>query len=394
MNENILTKEVQEFIRHNRGLDATKIALGKSPFAQVSSQELAAQIDGLQRCVKKLPTWAFHENIYYPNRIHIEQSSSEHTALYKQSLIKKKSRVIDLTGGLGVDSVYMAQSAASVIHCEYNKELSQIAAHNAKAMKVNNIEFEVVNGIQYLSGQEDDYFDYVYVDPSRRKGSKRVFLLEECEPDILANQKLFFEKGINIITKISPLFDIHLLLEKLNWIKSVHVISVDNECKEVLLYQKKGYIGIPKIHCIRLYRNIKNEYTFTFSQEQSATATYSLPQKWLYDPDVSITKAGAFKSIASSFRLHKLAQHTHLYTSQNVNRDFPGRIFNILEVQDFSSFKKHKGKLKANIITKNFPTPVKKLRKRFKINEGGELYMYFTSNQEGKQVVIFAQRID
>lgn len=394
MNKDILTKEVQEFILHNRGLEVSKIALAKSPFANVSSQELATQIDSLQRCIKKLPTWAFHEYIYYPKRIHIEQSSSEQTAIYKQSLIKKGSRVIDITGGLGVDTVYMAQAAQKVVHCEMNEELSHIARHNAREMKVNNVVFEVGNGIDYLYDQEDNSFDYIYIDPSRRKNSGRVFLLEECEPDILDNQRLFFDKAKKVITKISPLFDIGALLEKLKWVESVHIISVDNDCKEVLAYQKKGFMGLPKIFCIGLHRNIKTEFQFTYSQEKAAEVIYSSPQKWLYEPDVSITKAGAFKFIAHQFQLHKLAQHTHLYTSETERKDFPGRVLNILEVQSFSAFKKQKGKLKANVITKNFPTPVKNLRKRFKIEEGGELYLYFLSDYQGMQWVVFAHRVN
>lgn len=394
MNKDILTKEVQEFIMHNRGLEVSKIALAKSPFATVSSSELAAQIDSLQRCVKKLPTWAFHENIYYPKRIHIEQSSSEQTAIYKQSLIKKGSRVIDITGGLGVDAVYMAQSAKKVMHCEMNAKLSAIAQHNAREMKVNNVFFEVGSGIDYLYDQEDDSFDYIYIDPSRRKNSGRVFFLEECEPDILDNQSLFFDKAKRVITKISPLFDINALLEKLKWVESVHIISVDNDCKEVLTYQKKGFMGIPKIFCIGLHRNIKTEFQFTYTQEKAAEVHYSTAQKWLYDPDVSITKAGAFKSIANQYRLYKLAQHTHLYTSETEIKDFPGRVLKVLETQSFSFFKKQKGKLKANVVTKNFPTPVKNLRKRFKIDEGGELYLYFVSDHQGKQWVIFAHRIN
>ncbi len=161
MNRNILDKEVQQFIKANREKSPSEIALKKSPFQNVSSAELASQIDGWQRSVKKLPTWAYSDGIYYPDKINLEQCSSEHTALIKQTLIAKGSQVIDLTGGFSVDSCYLAQEAEEVIHCELNEKLSEIVAYNARILRVNNLKCIATDGIAFLEDAEDDAFDYI-----------------------------------------------------------------------------------------------------------------------------------------------------------------------------------------------------------------------------------------
>src|SRR5690606_14599572 len=161
MNKHILDKEVQEFIKAHRELPPSTLALRKSPFPLVTSSELASQVDGWQRSVRKLPTWAFSSNIYYPDKINIEQCSSEHTALIKQTLIRPGSKVVDVTGGFGVDSCYIAQEAELVIHCELNERLSEIAKHNAAQLGVHNLVCLATDGVAYVNVQEDDTLDYI-----------------------------------------------------------------------------------------------------------------------------------------------------------------------------------------------------------------------------------------
>jgi len=208
MNEHILDKKVQDFIKANRESSPSKIALMKSPFAEVSSSEIAAQIDGWQRAVKKLPTWAFSSNIYYPDKINIEQCSSEHTAIIKQTLIQKDAKVIDVTGGFSVDSCYLAQEASIVVHCELNAKLSTIVKHNANTLEVHNLVPIATDGVEYVRNQEDDAIDYIYIDPSRRINHAKVFLLEDCVPNIVELQDMFAQKARFTLVKLSPLMDI------------------------------------------------------------------------------------------------------------------------------------------------------------------------------------------
>ncbi|TDQ79965.1 THUMP-like domain-containing protein [Sphingobacterium yanglingense] len=393
MNNHILDKDVQAHIRANREHSPSDIALKKSPFSSVSSSEIAAQIDGWQRAVKKLPTWAFSSLIYYPDKINLEQCSSEHTALIKQTLIKKGSKVVDVTGGFGVDSCYMAQEADIVVHCELNERLSEIVKHNATVLGVPNIVCIATNGVDFVQAQADQSLDYILIDPSRRVNHAKVFLLEDCEPNIIAAQDMFFRKSRYIICKLSPLLDISTALQKLKHVKLVYVISVDSDCKELLFIQDSTYTGETKIVAIRLFTDQIQTLTFTQEEEKQALIRTSQPLTYLYDPDVSVTKAGAFKTVAKRFNLFKIHTHSHLYTSDSLEPDFPGRAFLVKEVFELSAFKRRTSLDKANVATKNFPMKVEEIKKKFKIKDGGNEYLFFTTDYLGNPIVIHGHKV-
>ncbi|HMR19553.1 MAG TPA: hypothetical protein PKA53_09670 [Sphingobacterium sp.] len=393
MNKYILDKEVQEYIKAHRELSPSAIALRKSPFSNVSSSEIATQIDGWQRSVRKLPTWAYSSNIYYPDKVNIEQCSSEHTALIKQMLISRDSRVVDVTGGFGVDSCYLAQHAEVVIHCELNAKLSEIVQHNSTELGVNNLICLATDGIEYVKQQEDEAIDYIYIDPSRRVNHSKVFLLEDCEPNIIALQAIFLKKSRYVLYKLSPLLDISSALIKLKHVKYVLVISVDGDCKELLFVQDKYFNGTTHISAIRLFLDQIQTHTFTLEEEKSTLVRTTAPLTYLYDPDVSVTKAGAFKSIAKRFNLYKLHIHTHLYTSDTLYTEFPGRIFHIKKVQSIPAFKKQNTLNKANVISKNFPIKVDDIKKKFKIKDGGADFLFFTTDADGIHIVVHGVKV-
>jgi len=393
MNKRILDKDVQQFIKENREKSPSAIALKKSPFLDVSSSELATQIDGWQRSVRKLPTWAFSSPIYYPDKINLEQCSSEHTALVKQTLIKKGARVVDITGGFGVDSCYMAQEAEVVIHCELNAKLSEIVRQNAIELGVSNLICIATDGVAYVHQQKDDTLDYIYIDPSRRVNHAKVFLLEDCEPNIVELQNGFLKKSHTIISKLSPLLDLTAAIQKLRHIKRIFVISVDGDCKELLFVQERDYQGDAIVSTIRIFQDQLQSHTFTIQEEKVTLTRASDPLTYLYDPDVSITKAGAFKTIAKRFDLYKLHQHTHLYTANDIKDHFPGRIFQIQQVYTLSNFKKENKISQANVATKNFPVKVEDIRKKFKIKDGGKDFLYFTTDMTGNHIVIHGYRV-
>src|SRR5690606_25412543 len=393
MNRQILEKSVQAFLKANREKNPGDLALKKSPFQTVNASELAVQIDGWQRSVRKLPTWAFSQGVYYPNRIHLEQCSSEHTALIKQTLIAKESTVVDVTGGCGVDSCYMAQAARQVVHCEIHPDLSQIVAHNAAVLQVDNLVCKPVDGLAYLQDQADHSIDYIYIDPSRRSGQSKVFLLEDCEPNILNYQTLFFTKSQQVITKLSPLLDISTVLSSLPAVKSVLVISVDNDCKELLFLQERGFCGRPSIRAIRLFTDQIQTFDFYYDDEKAVLNRYGEPQTYLYDPDVAITKAGAFKSVGKHYGFAKLHQHTHLYTSDQLVKSFPGRVCRIQKVLPYASLKRDFRVEQGNVATRNFPEKVAQIKKKFKIRDGGSTFLSFATNQHNQLIVIVAERL-
>lgn len=393
MNRNILDKEVQEFIKANRKLAPSTIAFKKSPFSHVSSSELAAQIDGWQRACKKLPTWAYSANIYYPDKLNLEQCSSEHTALVKQSLIQKGSKVVDATGGFSVDSCYIAQEAQIVVHCELNEKLSQIVKHNAQQLGVQNLVPLFTDGVKFVEEQDDNSIDYIYIDPSRRVNHAKVFLLEDCQPNIVELQDMFFRKSRYILCKLSPLMDINSALQKLKHVKLLYVISVDGDCKELLFLQDRNFEGNTKITAIRLFSDQLQSISFTVEAEKSTLVKTSHPLQYLYDPDVALTKAGAFKSVAKEFNLFKLHNHTHLYTTDKLEKDFLGRIFEIQKVYTLSEFKKLNAFKKANVVSKNFPIKVDEIRKKFKIKDGGKDFLYFVTDHTENNIVIHCSKI-
>ncbi|HEX8377381.1 MAG TPA: hypothetical protein VF602_06140 [Pedobacter sp.] len=376
MNQNIFLPAVQKFLSESLKEDVRKLALSKSPFPDVSSQELAEQLDSKQRSEKKLPLWFNTPGIIFPPKLSVEQSSSEATAEYKSRLIIG-DKLIDLTGGFGVDTYYFSKKAKQVIHLERDKELTLIAQHNATALGAENITFITANSIDYLKNCNDD-FDTIYIDPSRRIQSKRVFLLQDTEPDVVVNLPLLLSKASRIIIKTSPLFDIQSGLNELSNVSAVHVVSVKNDCKELLWIIEKGFSGEASIICAALSKEKETVFSFSLSAEKTLRIDlYAAPLGYLYEPDVALLKAGFFKSIAHHYHIQKLHPSTHLYTSDNLNNEFIGKIFKVESVSDYKSFIKTNQIKKGNVISRNFPLSPDEIKKRHKIVDGGDDYLIF-----------------
>jgi len=391
MNREILSIAVQRFLVENADADPRKIALGKSPFQYVSSSELASQIESRQKTRKKLPLWFGTASIYYPPAISIEQASSETTALYKATLIEESESLIDLTGGFGIDTFYFSQKAKKVVHCEINLQLSIIAEHNAFQLGKENIQFIKGNGIDFLM-KDNSVFDVVFIDPSRRINTHKVFKLDDCEPNIIRWQQNILDKSKRVIIKASPLLDISLSLSQLKNVKEVHILSIKNECKELLFILEKNYTGIIQINAILLNENVK-KFSFFDTEERNTPLILGELQNYLYDPDSALLKAGCFKLIAERFKIRKLHLNTHLYTSEDNVHSFPGRVFKITEVIDYKVFKKIKTSLFANVIAKNFPLTVETIRKKHKIGESKNNFMFFCKTADETLKVLLAERI-
>ena len=389
MNTNILKTNIQQFITDNLKSNITKLILKGSPFKDVSVQELANQIIAKQKSEKKLPTWFSTENIYYPAKLSIEQTSSEITAKYKSEIISGVD-IIDITGGFGVDCFYFSKQFKNVVHCEINEDLSTIVKHNYKQLKIKNVVTFSGDGIEFLK-KNDTNFDCIYIDPSRRNDLKgKVFLLKDCLPNVPENINFLFSKTNHILIKNSPILDITSAINELKFVKEIHIIALKNEVKEVLFLLEKEYENSIKIKTINIQKN--NQF-FEFDYEEEVFSEYSKPLSYLYEPNSAILKSGGFKQVSHQLKIYKLHQHSHLYTSENLI-DFPGRIFKIKTVVPYD--KKKIGKLlkdkKANITTRNFPKTVAQIRKETKIKEGGNEYLFFTTNLENKLVVILATR--
>ncbi|WP_299518691.1 class I SAM-dependent methyltransferase, partial [uncultured Flavobacterium sp.] len=314
------------------------------------------------------------------------------TALHKSKLISGK-KIIDLTGGFGVDAFYFSKQFSKVIHCEHNLELSEIVKHNFSQLKVDNI--------QCISGESEEIlrkiyekFDWIYIDPSRRNDVKgKVFMLRDCEPNVPDLLDFYFNYSSNILIKTAPLLDLTAGLKELKNVSAIHIVAVENEVKELLWEINQGFEGNPKIKTVNLTKNKEEKFEFNLG-ESSVEVSYSEPEKFLFEPNAAIMKSGGFDEVAVQFNLKKLHPHSHLYTSDE-KIDFCGRVFEIIEVIPYqkNEIKLHLENKKANITTRNFPETVENIRKKWKINDGGNLYTFFTTDHKNNKIVLLCNKI-
>ncbi|MCF4101628.1 class I SAM-dependent methyltransferase [Gillisia sp. M10.2A] len=391
MNKALLNKQVQKFISENLNVDLSALILKGSPFPEVSIQELATQISGLKRAKSKLPTWFKNVNILYPPNLNLEQTSSEITANYKASLVEG-DKLIDLTGGFGIDSYFFSKQVKEVIHCEMNPELSAIAAYNFEELGATNITCKTGDSIEILKEIEPP-FDWIYIDPSRRDDyGGKVFLLEQCTPNVPELLFLFFRKATNIMVKTSPLLDIKSGINELKYVNEIHIVAVNQDVKELVWLLNKKASSKIKIKTIDFQKKETQVFETYYSQHQS-DLPLSAPQKYLYEPNPAIMKSGMFRELAIKTGTFKLHPNSHLYTSEEI-KAFPGRAFVITDILNYNKkiLKKRFKFKKANITTRNFPRSVAELRKELKINDGGSDYLFFTTNLNDQKIVILGTK--
>ncbi|WP_076774505.1 THUMP-like domain-containing protein [Bernardetia litoralis] len=423
----LLQGDIQYFIEENKEKEITETLLKLPKKYQNLRIEIGNQIKSLQKSKLKLSLWYNSNKIIFPPSLSIEQASSEVTAEYKASLLDddiiENQTLVDLTGGMGVDSFYFSKRVKKVIYIEQNELLASIAKHNFEQLGATNIEVICGNSEDFLrkSKENNIVFDWIYLDPARRDDvNKKVFLLEDCQPNMVELWSLFKNRGKKWLLKTAPLLDIRLVLNRLIQVEIVKVVALQNECKEVL-YQlnsseknvnsEKSQISAINLHDKNSKReklknnNEKNnieQFNFFLDKEKEIFINYSIKneiQSFLYEPNVAILKAGAFKSITEYYQVNKLSTNTHLYTSHDLKENFIGKIFKVMEVMLFSKkeVKRKFGKKRLNIVTRNFPMSVKDLRKQFSILEGKNEFLFFTtitSNSADEKIVILCEKIN
>lgn len=383
LNKALLNLEIQNFIINFQG-EISTLAFAGSPFMDVSVQELIQQIEGRKKAEKKLPQWHSTKNILFPPKLNLEQTSSEITAKYKASLITGKT-LADITGGFGVDSFYFSEKIERVHHFEINQSLSEIATHNFEVFDKKNILCFAKDGLQMVRKNK---YDVVYADPSRRNQSKgKVFFLKDCEPNIPENISEIMHNCELFLLKTSPMLDISIGLQELIYVAEIHIIAVMNDVKELLWLLKKDAPTVPKIKTVNFTKS--GTETFNFEWGATAQARYSLPKKYVYEPNASIMKSGAFEMISERYKVEKLHKNTHLYTA-NTLMDFPGRSFLIEKIIPYkkSEMRSAINFTKANIVIRNFSESIETLRKKWKIVDGGSIYLFFVTNLDNKKEML------
>ena len=386
----LLNLEVQHFIQENLEVNTTQLALKKNPFPSIDYPFLMNQVVAKKKSKEKLPTWFETKNIIFPAKISIEQTSSETTAAYKASLIYGES-LIDLTGGFGIDTFYFAKQFKQVFHCEVNAKLSEIAAHNFKVFQQDNITCFQGDSLAILK-QLNKKIDWIFIDPSRRSETKgKVFLLKDCIPNVPDLLEDYFLYSHKILIKTAPILDITSGLNELKFVKKIHIVAVKNEIKELLWEIEKGHLDTIEISSI----NIENEKVTHFETKyrEEYLSTFASPKKYLYEPNSSIMKSENMDALSKAFDLDKLHQHSHLFTSDKLI-DFPGRRFEIDEIIPFQKEALKKiAKQKMNCSTRNFPLTVDEIKKKYKINDGGLVFAFFTTQLNNEKIVLLCTKI-
>ena len=387
----ILPSDLKDFIDNNLNKDLKKLALQKNPFPDYDWKWILNQIQAKQKAEKKLPTWFNSTDVIFPSTLSVEQTSSESLAAYKASLLSGK-KLIDLTGGFGVDAFYFSKRFEKVTHCEFQEDLSAIVKHNFEILQAKNIQTISGDSISYLKNTPET-FDWIYIDPARRDQQKsKVFLLKDCTPNVVELQELLFQKSQNVLIKTAPLLDIRSILNEIKHVKSIHAIALNNEMKELLIVIEKDFCDEPELIATNILLD-GSVISHSFALDDKEFATLSQPQNYLYEPYSSYLKTGQYNTIAQRFNVNKLHKHSHLYTS-NEWVDFPGRCF---KIEQILSYNKKDIKIlentKGNVTTRNFPLKVEEIRKKHKIKEGGDTYIFFTTNLKNEKIVVVCKKV-
>lgn len=391
-----LSNETSHFIQLHRKDDVRMLALQVGKHPEVDMAEAVVQIAGWQVAEKKVPLWAQTEGILYPKHLSMEQCSSEVTARYKASLVKGET-FADLTAGFGVDCSFIARNFRSVEYVERQEVLCRLAEHNFPLLGLNHIRICHADGVEYLRDMEP--VDCLFLDPARRDshGGKTV-AIAECEPDVCALESLLVEKGRMVMIKLSPMLDIASALRDLKYVRRIHVVAVHNECKELVLILRKEPDEVERaageviMSCEQVVNNSASQhFDFTYKEEREAVCPLAESvEAYLYEPGAALLKAGAYRLLTQYYGVKKLHTNSHLYTSAEAI-DFPGRRFRVEGVSGFGKKEIRdflKGVEKANLTVRNFPASVAELRKKLKLKEGGELYLFATTLADGEKVLI------
>jgi 16S rRNA G966 N2-methylase RsmD len=376
--KNKFSEESIDFIKDHINDDPAEIMLQSRKFPELPMRDIVVQIASRQKAKDKLPEWFGNYDLIFPPKENLEQASSEMTAKFKVRFVEGDS-LVDLTGGTGIDTFYLSRKMRSTVYVEPNEGLCEISKHNFEVLGAN---IEIKNSTaENALNLIQDQSDWIFIDPSRRDDSQnRVYALEDCEPNVIELEEQLLNSAKNVLLKASPMLDIKKILVQFSSCYKVQIVAVDNDVKELLIYLNKEFSGETDIEAWNISEKREEEqFSFKYSQEESSVFVINEPLKYLYEPNSSLMKAGAYKLIGSEYGLQKLHPNTHLYTSDEFIETFPGKKLVIKEV--FSPAKKEIKKRvnsgTVNVIVRNYPMGANEIKKKFGLKDGGEDFLIF-----------------
>ncbi|MBR5169752.1 MAG: SAM-dependent methyltransferase [Muribaculaceae bacterium] len=389
------------FVREHREEDVRALALKARRDGEVDLPWALDQIQGWQTARRKLPSWAAIDGIVYPPHLSMEQCSSEQTAIYKCEIVERLAlasheSLVDLTGGFGVDFAFMARCCKQAVYVERQEHLCETAKHNLSLLGLDHA--------TVIHGDAEDILNdldmnpastLLYLDPARRdNNSNRTYAISDCTPDVLELRDRLFKAADHVLLKLSPMLDWHKAVSDLGErVCEVHILSVANECKELLILMSANHQGEPVIHCV----NDNQRFNYSPSQNDGPTLIADDENAaYIYEPNASIMKAGCFGLLTECFPVKALATDSHLFVSSEEIENFPGRRFAITAVTSMN--KKElgralKGVNRANVATRNFPMTAQQLRQRLRLQDGGDCYIFGTTNADGEHLLYICNKL-
>ncbi len=389
----MLEKKDIQFIQEHLSEDVTQLAFQKNKFAEFDLPKLLFQIQARQKLTQKLPTWIKHSSLFFPPQISLEQASSETTALFKSKLITGK--IVDLTGGMGLDSWAFAQEANNqVSYIEINEPLHQITKYNHQVLGLEQIKHFHADGMEYIKNHVSD-FDWIYMDPARRDSKgKKMFLLKDCTPDATQILPLISNKT-GLLLKVSPMLDIELCIKELQGVQEVHIVCIQNEIKELLFLKTTQSTLNPLISVWDLHLENPLLIQQTKKDETESIPNFSPVSQYLYEPHAGLLKAGFYKSIQGE-GLTKIAPNTHLYTSDTLQTNFPGKKYQVKSIGklDKNWIKSQLDPFKASISCRNFPIKPEEIRKKLRISDGGDMTLFAFKDFNNKSEIAICKKLN
>ena len=388
-----------EFIRIHADEDVRQLAFLGKKNPEVDMAYALDQIAGRQKARVKIPSWASIDGIVYPPHISMEQCSSEQTARYKASIAGYGDKIVDLTAGFGVDMAFMSAGFKQAVHVEMQPQLCAISSENYKHLGLNHVQVVCSDGVGYLHQME--HADLIFIDPARRdQHGSRTYGIADCTPNVLEIIDEMLQKADRVMIKLSPMLDWQKTVADVGNVSQVHIVSVGNECKELLLEVKKGKDEKVKVFCVNddqvFSYEIGETHPFTPSPLHPFTPSPLQSFTFLYEPNASVMKAGCFNLISHRFGVTQPDANSHLFLSEQKVDGFPGRGFVIERISTMNK-RELKDALagidKANIATRNFPLSVADLRKRLKLKDGGDVYIFATTDAKKGHLVMVCRKI-
>ncbi|MCS7037189.1 MAG: hypothetical protein RMJ33_08405 [Saprospiraceae bacterium] len=390
----ILTEQEQAFVRQHIDDDLATLALTAHRYPEISVATLLPSMAALRKIRVKAPSW-FRLDLDVPPAMSVEQASSEQAARFKASLFSGR-RLLDLTGGMGIDAFFWAKAFEEVVYLERGLALAQAARHNFALLGAANIRVENLDAERFLL-ERAETFDLIYADPSRRDDQqRRVFRFEDCSPNVLALRPLLLQRAAHVLVKAAPMLDLALAQEQMESIERIWVVSVGGEVKELLLllgHTRANADEIP-IEAAMLAAHGTVQFSFNRVEEHTCTPRFSAPQHYLYEPDAALLKAGAFKTFAVRYGLAKLHPHAHLYTSMALVPEAPARCFVVEEVLPYDRrvVQRYLPERKANVAVRHFPDSAEQVRQRLGLSDGGDRYLFGTTGPDGQKILVLCRR--